>query len=281
MTNLVVVSHHHADHYGEMAEVIRQFRPGVFLASNSPHSSEHYLKLLELVRDQGIRAIGPAASARRIKLGPVVLTVLPQASHDPDEENNHSVGLRLPYGAFSVLLPKDAEGLERRWWERNVPILCANALVLKLAHHGSRNGTDTTWLELVRPRLAVASLGKDNEFDHLHPETLALLQRRKVPLLRTDRDGTIVVQSDGVRWGVAAPRHTAHEMPIATADHLEKSRAKHHSKPKDPAARVNINTATEDELRTIPGVGPVLARRIIAKRPYRTIRRPGAGRGDW
>jgi competence protein ComEA len=31
---------------------------------------------------------------------------------------------------------------------------------------------------------------------------------------------------------------------------------------------VNVNIATQQELETIPGVGPVLARQIIAGRPY-------------
>jgi beta-lactamase superfamily II metal-dependent hydrolase len=53
--------------------------------------------------------------------------------------------------------------------------------VLKLAHHGSRDGTDDRWLGLVRPRLAVASLGRGNAFGHPHPETLALLARWKIP----------------------------------------------------------------------------------------------------
>lgn len=34
---------------------------------------------------------------------------------------------------------------------------------------------------------------------------------------------------------------------------------------------VDINTATAVELETLPGIGPVLARRIIESRPYETI----------
>src|SRR4051812_34467544 len=49
--DLVVVSHHHADHYGGMDDVIRSFHPRFFLASNSSHTTPHYLKLLTLVRD--------------------------------------------------------------------------------------------------------------------------------------------------------------------------------------------------------------------------------------
>ena len=37
------------------------------------------------------------------------------------------------------------------------------------------------------------------------------------------------------------------------------------------ALRVNLNTATLTELESIPGVGEVLAKQIVANRPYRSI----------
>ena len=40
-----------------------------------------------------------------------------------------------------------------------MPRLCADCTVLKLAHHGSQNGTDAPWLEMVKPELAVVSVG--------------------------------------------------------------------------------------------------------------------------
>src|SRR5258706_510170 len=52
--DLVVVSHHHGDHYGGMSAAIRAFPPRLFLATNSAHTSSHYLKLLKLVRDRKI-----------------------------------------------------------------------------------------------------------------------------------------------------------------------------------------------------------------------------------
>ena len=35
------------------------------------------------------------------------------------------------------------------------------------------------------------------------------------------------------------------------------------------AAEIDINSATEEELRTVPGIGEAYAKKIIAGRPYR------------
>ncbi|HSS17040.1 MAG TPA: helix-hairpin-helix domain-containing protein [Candidatus Dormibacteraeota bacterium] len=45
---------------------------------------------------------------------------------------------------------------------------------------------------------------------------------------------------------------------------------KSHAKEKIEPGRIDINTATEKELKMIPGVGPVMASRIIAARPFRS-----------
>ena len=42
-------------------------------------------------------------------------------------------------------------------------------------------------------------------------------------------------------------------------------------KDKSPQESLDLNTATEKELQSIKGIGPVLAERIIAGRPYKTV----------
>ena len=120
--------------------------------------------------------------------------------------------------------------------------------------------------------MAVASLGRGNEFGHPHPQTLALLERRGIPLLRTDLDGTIEIASDGERWQVVSPRHAPRGPPVTGKEARSSARQSKANRGRESPGRVvNVNTATQAELESLPGVGPVIARRIIEGRPYRSV----------
>jgi len=248
--------------------------PACCLASAPPtgssHTTPHYLRLLRLVRDSGITAIFPTDAPRRIDLGSVLLTVLPQPPEDRRDENDNSIGIRVEYGSFSVLLTGDSEASERAFWEERVPELVRDCTVLKLAHHGSRNGTDARWLGLVRPRLAVASLGRGNEFGHPHPQTLMLLDQYQIPLLHTDRDGTVAVVSDGKTWREVVPRRSPRAPPVGDT-HVAQAEARHPGGSKQSGRLIDINSASQAELETLPGIGPAIARKIIEGRPFRKV----------
>jgi competence protein ComEC len=65
--------------------------------------------------------------------------------------------------------------------------------VLKVAHHGSEDGGLAALLDRCRPRLAVISVGAGNPYGHPTATTLATLAAHGVRTLRTDRDGTVVI----------------------------------------------------------------------------------------
>lgn len=222
--DLVVVTHHHSDHHGGMEAIVRDFRPRYFLFADSGHTTQGWLRLLKLVKDERVTTVVATGKPRRIELGSVTLTTFPQPPEDARNENNNSVGLRLQYGGFSVLLTGDSENEERRWWLANCPDLVRECSILKLAHHGSHNGLDADWLNLVRPDLAVASLAQGNSYGHPHRETLELLREHDVPLLRTDQWGTITLTSDGETWNLITSNPVGRRRSSADPSNVASSR---------------------------------------------------------
>lgn len=67
-----------------------------------------------------------------------------------------------------------------------------NIDILKVTHHGSKNSSSESFLQVVDPELALISVGRDNSYGHPHADTLG----RLAPLAqvyRTDQVGTITV----------------------------------------------------------------------------------------
>ena len=104
------------------------------------------------------------------------------------------------------MLTGDAEEQAEEALLKEIPSTLLRSTVLKLGHHGSSSSTSEGFLNSVRPKLAVASLGADNEYGHPHQETLDKLKNADIPLLRTDLSGTIHITLDGTGYKVETER---------------------------------------------------------------------------
>jgi competence protein ComEC len=63
---------------------------------------------------------------------------------------------------------------------------------LKIAHHGSKYATSTEFLDSVKPKEVIISVGKNNRYGHPTEEVLSRLEERGITILRTDQSGDIV-----------------------------------------------------------------------------------------
>ena len=71
--------------------------------------------------------------------------------------------------------------------------------ILKVPHHGALNALRDDFAETLEPKLAVISVGK-NSYGHPRDEILEKLEKAGVQVLRTDKEGTIKIKSDGLRF---------------------------------------------------------------------------------
>ena len=112
--------------------------------------------------------------------------------------NEFSIGGVLRYGEFEMMFTGDADIAILD--DQLATGLLSDVDVLKVAHHGSKFGTTSSWLSVVRPELAVVSVGKNNRYGHPTAETVGLLESLGIKLLRTDLEGEIQIVSDGYKW---------------------------------------------------------------------------------
>jgi competence protein ComEC len=146
-----------------------------------------------LLRSRAPRRV--LAAGQRVWLGNALITVLGPGPDPAQTANDQSLVLRLDWRGVSLLLAGDlgARG-EALLLERAGPV---GALALKVAHHGSRFSSTAPFLERVRPRLAVISVGARNPFRHPSAEALARLDATGARVYRTDRDGAVILETDG------------------------------------------------------------------------------------
>jgi competence protein ComEC len=182
---IAVVTHEQSDHAGGIEDLLGHF----------PVTRLAYARLSRRLRGEA-EAVG--ATPARIAAGdtlrsgrlyvevlwpPPELLAMPIGGADP---NTQALVLLARWRHFSMLLTADAEA-------EDVPVDPGPVDVLKVAHHGSDDAGLDGLLDRVAPKLALISVGAGNPYGHPTAATLATLAAHHVPTLRTDRDGTIVL----------------------------------------------------------------------------------------
>jgi competence protein ComEC len=189
----LVLTHPQRDHVGGSADVIRQLRVGAvldpYLAATGPEREEAIAAARE--RRVPVRLVREGSEFRA---GGLVLRVLwpPDSGLASEDPNLNATVLVASFGEIDVFLPADAES------DVTARLHLGAYEVLKVAHHGSEDPGLPDELRVIRPEIAVISAGRNNDYGHPRPETLAALaQISGLAVYRTDVHGRVVVESDG------------------------------------------------------------------------------------
>ena len=196
----LVLTHPQRDHVGGAADVLSGVRVGFVLDPGLPEESPEQEAALAEARERDVPVV-VARLGQRYRLGGLELRVLwPDGPGVPGADpNDHAIVLVATYGTTDVLLTADAES------HVLVPLRVPAVEILKVSHHGSADERLPELLAGTRPRVAVISVGEGNSYGHPAPSTLAALEGAPgLAVYRTDRDGAVVVESDGTRLTVRA-----------------------------------------------------------------------------
>ncbi len=217
--DVVVLSHAHTDHMGGMPAVLRNFRPRELWVGADPESALYAALLIEAA-ELGV-VVRHVRAGDRVKWGSVDVTVLaPAAGYaNPNApKNDDSVVLRMQYGKASALLEGDAETPSEEAMLASG--LIAPVTLLKVGHHGSRTSTTQAFVDAVRPKEAVISVGRRNTFGHPRGEVIGRLAAEGARVSRTDEFGltSFLLTADGRIREVVGGEILPSRREIPTAD---------------------------------------------------------------
>lgn len=212
---LVVLTHPEADHITGLVPVLERYSVNQILANSLLTDSGVFSKFRDLVIADKIPVYSPE-NGDKIKIAEMELDVLfpleklgnevVWQSDQPQDVmgisaysgnlNQTAIALELKDHDFKALLTGDIGITE----ENQISVESVD--VLKVGHHGSKYSTSLSFLEEIKPKLAVISVGANNSYGHPAPEILQRLKDLGIKIRRTDIHGEIEIVSDGKSWKI-------------------------------------------------------------------------------
>lgn len=198
--DLVVASHMHADHVAGLQGVLRRLEvalavhPGVrapmlfLLAAEQPMEVVTSGDVVK-VGDLTLEILGPSLDLREL----AGLSVSDQSGPEGPGLNDASVVMRVEWGGECVLFTGDLEeaGQAEVMGKHPQRIGCA---VLQAPHHGSGRLLPE-FVQAVDPHWITISVGP-NPYGHPSSKALAIYEQTGARILRTDRDGDLILEID-------------------------------------------------------------------------------------
>lgn len=183
----VIATHADGDHIGGLDKIIEAFYIDNVYMPKTDKETKELTELKNVAKDK----IMIPKQEQNFYIGNAKCTIMHIDDATRVSDNNSSIVLQLDYGETNCLFMGDAET------EVEDDVLWEDIDVLKVAHHGSNSSTSLSFLEMTKPEYSIISVGINNNYGH--PSELALNNLIKVnsTVYRTDKDGTIILISNG------------------------------------------------------------------------------------
>ena len=189
----VVGTHPHTDHIGGLEEVINTFDVGAIYMPKVSSNSKTFEDLLTTISNKGLKGKTAKSGVVVLDEDNLKLEFIAPNSDNYSNLNNYSAVLKLTYLDNTFLFMGDAETLSED------EITCEiKADVIKVGHHGSDSSSGIEFVKKVSPEYAIIMVGEGNSYNHPYQSIIDRYESVGAKVLRTDLDGNIVCDSDGV-----------------------------------------------------------------------------------
>lgn len=192
--DMVLVTHFHSDHVGGIMRLLEERRTRKLLVAAADTTTVLSRLTRLLARQKKIEVEFVSRPDTVVMAGGVELVVLhPSNSNSSDTSfasiNDSSMVLLLCTKTAQFVLTGDAGP---RAMDSVADLIDpAKVTVLKTPHHGGKGTLSVGFLERIRPRYVVFSVGRNNRFGHPAEEIVRTYEKSGARIFRTDVDGCV------------------------------------------------------------------------------------------
>ncbi|PKM41720.1 MAG: DNA internalization-related competence protein ComEC/Rec2 [Firmicutes bacterium HGW-Firmicutes-8] len=197
--DLLVLSHAHADHIQGAEALVKSMGVNMLVVAPQFDDSSDGSRLLNSFTEKGIQIKEATGGEKVLFDEKITLEVLSPPGNAEAKENDNSLVVRLCFGELHILFTGDVgETVLQKLADYPVAV---HAEIVKVPHHGSKSGWLERFYRVADPEMAVISVGP-NYFGHPSREVLNGLSGLNIPVFRTDKNGAVIVRSDGSDYQV-------------------------------------------------------------------------------
>lgn len=193
----LVISHGDFDHMGEAINLVNNFEVDniVFNCGEFNNLENELIEVLDRKKIKYYLCI------KELNIDKYKLQFLNTKEYD--NENDNSSVIYFNYNSYKFLFMGDA-GVEK---EKDIleKYNISDIDVLKVGHHGSKTSSDKKFIDEIKPKYSIISVGKNNRYGHPNKEVLDTLNDSKI--YRTDQDGSIMfkIKKDKLQIETCSP----------------------------------------------------------------------------
>ena len=180
--NYLILTHGDYDHMGEGITLVESFKVGKVIL-NSGKYNDLELALIQVLNEKNIPYY---QNIQELRMGNQSFYFLNRQLYD--DENDNSMVLYTELHGIKLLFMGDAgveveEDLSEKYNLQDID-------VLKVGHHGSKTSSSKGFIDEIKPKYSIISVGKNNRYGHPNKEVLENLEKSKI--YRTDKQGSIM-----------------------------------------------------------------------------------------
>jgi len=190
---LAFLSHPNKDHYQGFFFINERYKIDKLITTEGPFISQTYKKLISDLKKNRVLILKKFQGDQINILNDRFLFLWPVKDYFSSEDNDYSHLLLFQEDNYKALFTGDASPKILNFIVKtNYVDFIKNITLIKVPHHGSKNGLTKKFLSLINPPIAVISVGKNNAYGHPAKEVLEMLKAQKVKIKRTDEEGNIL-----------------------------------------------------------------------------------------